>query len=167
MAPAAPPKKRGRGGLRLIVALVIVVVIVGGLLLGLSIAASAATNVGATLTVFVPNVSVARAGAAYGPAISGTVVEPGDSVKSDAKGRGEIKFPDGTLMRMASSTEIGLTNSHFAKNGSLHDISILEKVGRTLSEVQHLAGGATFQVVGNSTTASVRGTKFEILVNED
>jgi hypothetical protein len=70
-------------------------------------------------------------------------------------------------MRLATNTEISLTNSHFGKDGKVHDISILDKVGRTLSEVQHLAGGATFQVVGNTTTASVRGTKFEVLVNAD
>ncbi|HLZ96139.1 MAG TPA: FecR family protein [Candidatus Dormibacteraeota bacterium] len=167
MAAAAPAKKRGRGGLRLIVVLVVIVLIVVGLLVGLSVAASAATNVGATLTVFVPSISIERAGGGYAPATSGAVVEPGDSVKTDAKGRGEIRFPDGTLMRLATNTEISLTNSHFAKDGNVHDISILEKAGRTLSEVQHLVGGATFQVVGNTTTASVRGTKFEVLVHAD
>ncbi len=57
--------------------------------------------------------------------------------------------------------------AHFAKDGNLHDVSILEKIGRTLSTVQHLAGGASFQVVGNTTTASVRGTLFEIVVRAD
>jgi hypothetical protein len=164
---AAPAKKRGRRGLRLIVVLVVIVLIVAGLLIGLSVAASAATNVGATLTAFVPAVSVSRGGAAYGPATSGTLVEPGDSVKTDAKGRAQIKFPDGTLTRMASGTEITLTSSHFAKDGNVHDIAILDKLGRTLSTVQHLVGGATFQVKGNSTTASVRGTIFEVIVNPD
>ena len=167
MAAAAPAKKKGRGGLRVIVVLVIVVLIVVGLLVGLSVAASAATNVGATLTVFVPNVSVERGSSGYAPATSGTVVQPGDSVKTDAKGRGEIQFPDGTLMRLATNSEISLTTAHFAKDGNVHDISILERAGRTLSEVQHLVGGAAFQVVGNTTTASVRGTKFEVVVNPD
>ena len=166
-AAAAPVKKGGRGGLRLIVVLVVLVLIVGGLLFGLSLAAQAATNVGATLTVFVPTVSVQRAGASYIASTSGTIVQPGDSVKTDAKGRGQIRFPDGTTMRLASSSEITLTTAHFAKDGNLHDVSILEKIGRTLSTVQHLAGGASFQVVGNTTTASVRGTTFEIVVNAD
>ena len=166
-AAAAPIKRRGRGGLRLIIALVIILLIVGGLGFGLNLAASAATNVGAILTAFVPTVSVARAGGAYAAATSGTVVQPGDSVKTDAKGRGQIKFPDGSTMRLANSSEITLTSSHFSKDGNVHDISILEKIGRTLTTVQHLAGGASFQVVGNSTTASVRGTVFEIIVNAD
>jgi hypothetical protein len=151
----------------LVLALVVILLIVVGLTIGLSIAASAATNVGATLTAFVPQVSVSRAGGAYGPATSGTIVQPGDSVKTDATGRAQIELPDGTITRLASATEITLTSSHFSKDGSLHDVSILDKIGRTLNTVQHLVGGASFQVVGNTTTASVRGTIFEVIVNAD
>ncbi len=95
-APATPVKKRGRGPIRLIVVLAVLVLIVGGLLFSLNLAASAATSVGATLTVLVPTVSVQRAGGSYATATSGTIVEPGDSVKTDSKGRGQIRFPDGT-----------------------------------------------------------------------
>ena len=49
----------------------------------------------------------------------------------------------------------------------MHDISVTDKLGRTLNSVQKLVGGASFQVVGNTTTASVRGTLFEVLVNSD
>jgi hypothetical protein len=167
LAPAKPAKKRGRGGLRLLVILVVLVLVVGGLLFWLNTAAQASANVGATLTVFVPNVSVARSGGGYATASSGTVVMPGDSVKTDAAGRGEIQFPDGSRTRLAPKTEITVSAAHFDKSGNLHDVSITEKAGRTLSSVQHLVGGASFQVVGNSTTASVRGTLFEILVNAD
>src|SRR5713226_3570511 len=165
--PATPAKKRGRGPIRLIVVLVVLVVLIGGLLVGLNVVASAATSVGATLTAYVPSVSVQRAGGAYATATSGMVVQPGDSVKTDARGRARIRFPDGTAMRLANSSEITLTAAHFAKDGNVHDISIQEKVGRTLSVVQHLVSGATFQVVGNTTTASVRGTRFEVIVNSD
>jgi hypothetical protein len=165
--PATPVKKRGRGPIRLIVVLVVLIVIIGGLLVGLNVVASAATSVGATLTVYVPTASVQRAGGSYTTATSGTLVQPGDSVKTDAHGRAQIRFPDGTAMRLANSSEVKLTNAHFSKDGAVHDISIQEKVGRTLSVVQHLVGGATYQVVGNTTTASVRGTKFEVVVNPD
>lgn len=167
MAAAAPAKRRGRGPLRLIIALVVIVLIVVGLTIGLSIAAQGATSVGGTLTVFVPQTTLSRAGGAFAPAISGTIVEPGDSVATDAKGRAQIELPDGTITRLATNTTITLSNAHFSKDGSLHDASIIDKIGRTLSTVQHLAGGASFQVVGNSTTASVRGTIFEVVVNPD
>jgi hypothetical protein len=164
---AAPAKRRGRAPLRLIIALVVILLIIVGLTVGLSIAAQAATNVGATLTAFVPQVSVSHAGGAFSAAPSGTIVQPGDSVNTDAHGRAQIELPDGTITRLASSTTITLTSSHFGKDGNLHDVSILDKIGRTLNTVQHLASGASFQVVGNSTTASVRGTIFEVVVHSD
>ena len=164
---AAPAKRRGRGPLRLIVVLVVILLIVVGLTIGLSLAAQAATSVGATLTTFVPQVSVSHGGGAFSSAPSGTIVQPGDSVSTDAHGRAQIELPDGTITRLASSSTITLTNSHFGKDGNLHDVSILDKIGRTLNTVQHLASGASFQVVGNSTTASVRGTIFEVVVHSD
>src|SRR5438046_1943793 len=164
--PAAP-KRKGRGGLRILIALVVVIVLVVGGIGTLGVIASADTTVGATLTTFVPDASVAHPGGAFSSAASGTFVQPGDSVKTDAKGRAQIQFPDGTITRLANNTQIAINSSHFAKNGHLHDVSLTDKLGRTLNSVQKLVGGATFQVVGNTTTASVRGTLFEVLVNGD
>jgi ferric-dicitrate binding protein FerR (iron transport regulator) len=163
-AKAAP---RRRGGYRLIIILLVVLLIVGAGFFWLSTAAQAASNAAATLTVYQPTVSVASGGTAFLPAKTGTVVQPGDSVKTDAKGRASIQLPDGTLTRMAGGTEITLTSAHFAKTGNLHDASILQKAGRTFTYVQHLVAGATFQVRGQSAVASVRGTKFEVVINAD
>lgn len=166
MAVAAVGPRR-RGCLRPIVTLLVIVALVGGGLFWLSAAAQAGANASAVLTVFTPAVSVARGGGAYAAVATGTLVQPGDSVKTDATGRGSIQFPDGSLMRLASATEITLTSAHFAKDGNLHDATITEKIGRTLSSIQRLAGGATYRVAGQSASASVRGTKFEVLVKPD
>jgi ferric-dicitrate binding protein FerR (iron transport regulator) len=165
IAAKAAPKRRG--GYRLIIVLLVVLLIVGAGFFWLSAAAQAASNAAATLTVYQPTVSVASGGAVFLPAKTGTVVQPGDSVKTDAKGRASIQLPDGTLTRMAGGTEITLTSAHFAKTGNLHDTTILQKVGRTFTNVQHLVAGATFQVRGQSAVASVRGTKFEVVMNAD
>ncbi|HMC69639.1 MAG TPA: hypothetical protein VKJ07_10835, partial [Mycobacteriales bacterium] len=45
--------------------------------------------------------------------------------------------------------------------------TLAEKIGRTLSVVQKLAGGASFSVGGHSASAEVRGTQFEVVVNAD
>ena len=111
--------------------------------------------------MFQPTVSVAHGGGAYATSATGAVVQPGDSIKTDAKGRAAIQLPDGTLTRLAGGTELVLTSAHFAKTGNLHDVSILQKIGRTFTNVQHLVGGATFKVAGQAAVASVRGTKFE------
>src|SRR6266568_4784526 len=117
--PAAP-KRKGRGGLRILIALVVVIVLVVGGIVTLGVIASADTTVGATLTTFVPDASVAHSGGAFSSAASGTFVQPGDSVKTDAKGRAQIQFPDGTITRLASNTQIAINSSHFAKGGHIH-----------------------------------------------
>ena len=166
-AVAAKPVVRRRRGLRWIVALVVILLVVAGLVYWLNVAASASTNAVATLTVFLPTTSVAHNGGDYATAVSGAIVQPGDGVKTDAKGRASIQLPDGTLTRLASNTEFTLTSAHFAKDGNLHDASILQKLGRTFTNVQHLVGGATFKVSGQSATATVRGTKFEVYIKAD
>src|SRR6202049_1342028 len=165
VAARTPP--RSRRGLRFLIMLVILVVIVGGGFYWLNSSAQAAVNANATLTVFQPNVSVAHNGGAFANGSTGSMGQPGDAVKTDAKGRGAIQLPDGTLTRLASDTEITLTAAHFSKAGDLHDVSIAEKIGRTLTNVQHLVSGATFKVAGQAAVASVRGTKVEVFLKAD
>ena len=167
-AVAARTPARRRGGRRLLILLVLLILIVGGGVFWLNSSAQAAVNVSATLTVYQPNASLEhKGGSAFGAATSGVQVQAGDSVKTDTKGRASIQLPDGTLTRLASDTEITLDAAHFTKAGTLHDAKITEKVGRTLTSVQHLVSGATFQVAGQSAVASVRGTKFEIYITAD
>ena len=166
-AVAAKPAPRRRRGLPWIVALLIILLLVGAAAFWLNTSAAAATNAVATLTVFQGVTSVAHGGGAYANAATGAVVQAGDSVKTDAKGRAAIQLPDGTLTRLASNTELTLTSAHFGKDGNLHDASITQKIGRTFTNVQHLVSGATYKVSGQSATATVRGTKFEVYIKAD
>jgi ferric-dicitrate binding protein FerR (iron transport regulator) len=165
VAAQAPPRRRG--GRRLLFAFVILVAIVVGGIFWLNQSAQAAVNVSATVTVYQPEATLAHGGGAYAAASTGAQVQAGDSVKTDTKGRASIQLPDGTLTRLASDTEIRLDAAHFTKSGTLHDAKITEKVGRTLTSVEHLVAGATFQVAGQSAVASVRGTRFEAYVKAD
>jgi hypothetical protein len=165
VAARTPPRRRGVP--RLLIVLIVLIVIVAGALFWLNLAAQAAVNVSATLVVYQPTASVAHGGGAYAPASTGAQVAAGDWVKTDTKGRASIQLPDGSLTRLASDTQINLNAAHFSKSGTLHDAKITEKIGRTLTTVQHLVSGATFQVAGQSAVASVRGTKFEVYVKPD
>ena len=167
-AVAARTPGRRRGGRRLLILLILLIVLVGGGIFWLNSSAQAAVNVSATLTVYQPAASLAPKGSTtFASATTGAQVPAGDSVKTDAKGRASIQLPDGTLTRLASDTEITLDAAHFTKTGTLHDAKFTEKIGRTLTSVQHLVSGATFQVGGQSAVASVRGTKFEVYVKAD
>src|SRR6202163_2727013 len=167
-AVAARTPARRRGGRRVLIVLVLLILLVGGGIFWLNSSAQAAVSVSATLTVYQPIASLERGGSGtFNAASSGAMVQAGDSVSTDTKGRASIQLPDGTLTRLASDTEITLDAAHFTKTGTLHDAKLTEKIGRTLTSVQHLVSGATFQVGGQSAVASVRGTKFEVYVKAD
>ena len=165
VAAQSPPRRRG--GRRVLIILVILVLIVGGGIFWINLQAQAAVNVSATLTVYQPAASVAHGTGDFASALTGAQVQAGDSVKTDPKGRASIQLPDGTLTRLASETQIALDSAHFSKDGTLHDAKITQKIGRTLTSVQHLVSGATFEVAGQSAVASVRGTKFEVFIKAD
>jgi hypothetical protein len=164
---AAQPPARRRGGRRILIVLAIVVLLVGGIVVWLNMAAQAAVNASAILTVYQPAASVKHGSGDFSTAKTGEMVQSGDSVKTDTKGRAAITLPDGTLTRLASDTTITLDAAHFAKSGSLHDVQLTQQIGRTFTSVRKLVSGATFQVSGKSATATVRGTKFEILIKSD
>src|SRR5947208_9963107 len=96
----ATPKRKGRGGLRILIALVVVIVLVAAGIVTLGVIASADTTVGAVLTTFVPDAMVAHSGGAFCSAASGTFVQAGDSVKTDAKGRVQIHIADVTILNL-------------------------------------------------------------------
>jgi hypothetical protein len=147
---------------------VALIVLVGGGVFWLNSSAQAAVNVSATLTVYQPIASIDRqTSGSFAQAATGAQIQAGDSVKTDTTGRASIQLPDGTLTRLASDTQIRLDAAHFSKTGTLHDAKLTEKIGRTLTSVEHLVTGATFQVAGQSAVASVRGTKFEVYIKPD
>jgi len=85
-------------------------------------------------------------------------------VRTGHAGHAAIQFPDGSLIRMSPDTTVTVTAAQLNKDGTLRSAGVTEKVGRTLSNVQHLASGASFHVGGHSVSAEVRGTQFEVLV---
>src|SRR5207237_6944292 len=71
---------------------------------------------------------------------------------------------DGSYVRMSPGTTVQITSVQLQKTGQLQTADVLQKAGRTLVNVQHLASGASFKVGGHSVSAEVRGTQFEMLV---
>jgi hypothetical protein len=164
-APAKPAPKPRRGGRRFLMVVGILVLIVAGAVVWLNVAAEAQIDASGSLTVYQPTASIADGTAAGAAATSGATVHAGDTVSTDAKGLAGITLPDGTLTRLAKNTSITLDSAHFSKNGSMHDVSFTQQIGRTFTNVQHLVTGASFDVHGKAATASVRGTKFEVYID--
>jgi len=141
--------------------------VVAGILVWLNVAAQAQVDASGMLTVYLPNATLAHGSGAASAATTGAIVRAGDTVATDTKGRAGITLPDGTLTRLASATTVTFDSAHFTKSGNLHDVSLTQQVGRTFTNVQHLVTGTNFDVKGKAATASVRGTKFEVLILPD
>ena len=141
-----------------------VVVLVGLLFVGggywfFVVQASAAVTAPATLVVFNQPVEVNG-----NPGTAGESLNANDDVQTKPTGHAAIQFPDGSYIRLAPSSDVKITGVQLQKNGSLQNAEVVQKAGRTLINVQHLATGATFKVSGHSVSAQVRGTQFELLV---
>jgi FecR protein len=151
----------GCGGCLLAVVLVVLLVLGGGYFFFV-VQASAAINAPATLIIFNQTVTVN-----HNPGIAGQSLNPGDEVATGATGHAQIQFPDGSFVRLSPSTTVQLKAVQLQRSGKLQNAQVLQKLGRTFTDVEHLATGASFQVNGHSVSAQVRGTQFEILVRND
>jgi hypothetical protein len=162
-APPTAPKKRGCFGCGcggcLVVLVLVVLLSFGGGYFFFVVQAQAAVAAPAALVVINQPVDVQGR-----PALAGESLNPGDTVHTGAGGHAAIQFPDGSFVRMSPDTTVTLKEGNLQKDGTLHSASVEQKIGRTFTSVQHLAGGASFKVGGHSVSAQVRGTEFEVLV---
>ncbi len=156
----------GCGGCLLVIVLVFLLLAGSGYFF-LVAQAQAGVASPAALLVFSTPVDVGNNDSGYRPATSGQSLNAGNSVRTGDTGKATIQFPDGTLVRMSPNTTVTVQAAQLTNGGNLKSASIAQKVGRTLSVVQHLAGGSDFTVGGHSVSAEVRGTQFEVLVRND
>ena len=156
----------GCGGCLLVIVLVVALLAGSGYFF-LVAQAQAGVASPAALLVFSTPVDVGHNDSGYRPATSGQSLDAGSSVRTGDTGKATIQFPDGSLVRMSPSTTVTVQAAQLTNGGNLKTASILQKVGRTLSIVQHLAGGSDFTVGGHAVNAEVRGTEFEVLVRND
>jgi hypothetical protein len=146
--------------------LLVLVLAVAGVVV-LSNAVNAGAPAPASVVIFAQTVQSRHGNGAYGPATSGEVLSAGDSLKTVNLGRAAIQFSDGSLTRLAPGTEVTVDQAQLQKTGALGQVTLTQRAGRTLSTVQRLVGGGNFKVNGNSTSAEVRGTLFEVYTEPD
>jgi len=121
---AAKPQPKRRGGRRLLIAFVVLIVVIVAAVVGLNVAAQAQVNASAALTVYQAAASTSHNGTDFTQATTGTLIQAGESVKTDTKGRAAITLPDGTVTRLAGDTQLRLDSAHFSKNGNIGEIRV-------------------------------------------
>ncbi|MEW6501206.1 MAG: FecR family protein, partial [Thermodesulfobacteriota bacterium] len=118
-----------------------------------------------SLTVVQGTVDLLPGGKAAHAAKLGETVQVGDTVRTRKEGRAEITFDDGTIVRVARSTELAITK--FLINDKQTDARINLPRGKIQSIVPRKVGqifgqqeANRFEVKTPTATCGVRGTDF-------
>src|ERR1700674_2730130 len=157
----------GCGGCLIAIVLVVLLVAGGGYYFFVFQAQAAVPSPAALLVITTPVDVDTNNNAGFHPGRPGQELTAGNSVRTGQGGHATIQFPDGSYVRLAPATTVTVTAAQLSHDGNLQSASLVQKVGRTFTNVQHLVSGASFQVGGHSVSAQVRGTQFEVLVRPD
>ncbi len=132
--------------------------LVAGALAFTASAASAADSL-ANLKITADNVQVkAKGKSAFVDAKDGMALKQGDTVKTDADGRAEIDYTDGSLTRLAGSTVFTISKLTDDKGGRQTQGTL--SVGETWNRAAKVSETGSFEVKAGGTTAAVEGTAF-------
>jgi hypothetical protein len=108
-----------------------------------------------------------RAGSPGSELKVGSALAPGDVVETRADSRLEIRFGDGSLLRLGPEARLLLAEAHFAGRAQRR-VSARLFFGKLWAKVTSvLQGEQKFQVETENAVAGVRGTTFRVEANAD
>ena len=123
--------------------------------------AKASTTTLAKLKITATAVSVKPSGkSAFSPATNGRVLKQGDTIRTDANGRAEIDYTDGSLTRLGASTIFQITKLTNNKGGRQTQGTL--SIGETWNRAAKVTETGSFEVKAGGTTAAVNGTAFVV-----
>ncbi len=107
-------------------------------------------------------------------ATKGRIIKKGDRIKEDQevrvaeKSRIELRFPDGTVMRLSEKTSLTMKDLAFNKKTESKNVKVDLSVGKLWAKVKKLTTPDSSVVVKTSNAvAGVRGTVYQVNVDED
>ena len=113
----------------------------------------------ASLKITADNVQVKQKGkSTFADAKEGMQLKQGDTIKTDANGRAEIDYTDGSLTRLAGSTVFTLSKLTSERGGRQTQGTL--SVGETWNRAAKVSETGSFEVKAGGTTAAVEGTAF-------
>ena len=122
---------------------------------------------GTSLTVIAGDVSVSRGGADFAAATDGETLSAGDTVRTGADGRAVLTYFEGSTVTIEPDTELRVEAAGAMPDGSTV-VLMRQAFGRTWHVVTKLiTGGSKYEVRTPASTASVRGTEFEVDSSSD
>jgi len=107
-------------------------------------------------------------------ATKGRLLKKGDSVRKDQevrvaeKSRIELRFPDGTVMRLSEKSRLKMSELAFNKQTQGKNVKVDLSVGKLWAKVKKLATpDSSVEVKTSNAVAGVRGTVYRVNVDED
>ncbi len=121
----------------------------------------AATTTLANLKITEDSVTIKQKGASdFVTAKDGQTLKQGDTIKTDAAGRAEIDYTDGSLTRLAGSTVFTISKLTNERGGRQTQGTL--SVGETWNRAAKVSETGSFEVKAGGTTAAVEGTAFVV-----
>ncbi len=152
---------------KLIALFVVLLVIVGGVgYLYLPRDRGLSAAVAATLAILNTDITSQKGSADFTPALDGDLLSSGDVVKSSTNGRAVLTFFDGSSLTVETGSIVKVTTLDRLESGGIR-LVIEQSLGRTWASVAKLkTPDSKFELKTPTSTASVRGTAFETVVEQ-
>lgn len=117
----------------------------------------------ATLTVLHGQIDAQKGSGGFNPALDGDLLTSGDVVRADSAGNAVVTFFDGSTLTVESGAQVRVASLVKTSGGGIQ-VTIEQTLGRTWASVQKLTGDSKFEIKTPTSTAAVRGTAFETIV---
>ncbi len=105
---------------------------------------------------------------------AGRALKKGDSLKREdevkvaEKSRIEIRFPDGTVMRLSEKSHLRMSELNYDKQTDRKNVKVDLSIGKLWAKVKKLATpDSSVEVKTTNAVAGVRGTVYRVNVEED
>ncbi len=148
---------------------VTVLIMLTTFLTGSSAGAAAPAPTGAVVTLTEGTVRVYSPGSAKGQLLKkGDVVRKDQEVQVGEKSRIELKFPDGSIIRLSEKTRLKMNDVSFNTQTEGKSLKVGLTAGKIWMRVKRLVtSDSTVEVRTSNAVAGVRGTVYRVNVDED
>jgi hypothetical protein len=98
----------------------------------------------------------------------GDVIKRENEVKVAEKSRIEIRFPDGTVMRLSEKSHLKMSELSFNKQTDSKKVKVNLSLGKLWAKIKRLTtSDSSVEVATTNAVAGVRGTVYRVNVEED
>jgi hypothetical protein len=130
--------------------------------LGLAVAPAPAIAEAHGQVTFVKGTLERQLGEARSAVVVGSAIDTGDHLFTGPQSLAEILFEDGSVIRLAPSSELEVKQLDVPPEGPSLKARLALVLGSVWSSVITLRGGGTYEVESTWAVAGVRGTRFRV-----